>query len=175
MFSDVYAAAGGIPGPPPGKGPPGGIVNKATCRTSLVTSITQSNMNFGIFAVSASGTITLDPATGARTPSAGIDTVTSPVSVFSVDISNQAGCEKFDLKVTLPTAATLTEPGGATMALSNFTATTSLNPGTPVTTIIPAPSTPITLFVGADITATFPQTEGDYTASAAAYSITLTY
>lgn len=171
VFSMVYAAAGGVPGPPPGKGPPPGVVNKITCRTSLVATITQSNMNFGTFAVTANGVVTLSP-NGFVTAAGGADTVTSPVSVFTISIDNPIlGCEAFDLLITLPTTATLSEIGGATMTLSNFVAA----PVSSATTIAAPIIYPYSLNIGADINATFPQTEGGYTTPAGAYSTIITY
>ena len=165
VFSECHAAAGGIPGAPPG------IVNKKTCRDAMVTTVTQANMDFGSFAVSAAGTITLTP-TGVRIATGGMDTVTTPVTVFSVSINNSLlGCETFDILLTLPTTATLSEAGGATMTLSNFVA----SPVTTATTIVAPIAYPYTLNIGADLTSTFPQTAGTYTAPAAAYTLTLKY
>ena len=171
MFSDVYAATGGIPGPNPGVGPPPGIINKKTCRDAMITTVMQANMDFGSFAVSAAGTITLTP-TGVRIPTVGMDIITTPVTVFTVSINNPlVGCEAFDIKLTLPTTATLTGPGGATMTLSNFVA----SPVTTATTIAGPISYPYTLSIGADLTGTFPQTAGTYSTPAAAYTLTLKY
>lgn len=127
--------------------------SKAACNAALVA-VKVSDLNFGDFVATTAGTVTIDTA-GART-STGPVLAGGTVSAAAYDVSNNLpGCEKRNITVTVPAAATLTGP--ASMTANNF----SKNPANKFK--LTAPGVPTRVSVGASLNAVAGQAGGAYT------------
>jgi hypothetical protein len=113
-----------------------------------------SNLNFGDYEGAVAGTITVDTA-GARTTTGPV-LAGGTVSAAAYDVwTTRAGCEKRNIKVTVPGSAILTGP--VTMTANNFTS----NPANKFK--LTAPAVPTRVTVGASLNSTAAQAGGSYT------------
>ena len=125
---------------------------KAECNAALQAALVTS-LNFGDYEGTVAGTITVDTA-GNRTTTGPV-LAGGTVSAAAYDVwTTLAGCEKFNITVTIPGTATLTGP--ASMTANNFTS----NP--PKKFKLTAPAVPTRVSVGASLNSTAGQTGGLY-------------
>jgi len=152
--------------------------NEAQCK-SRWTLVSAQSLSFGAFSIeTGSGTLQIN-SSGVLTTTGAITTVsTSPVSTFTVTITNTkdpavCGTYPFDLSWGIAPAP-LTGPGAAMPLTNVLVSEPSLIP-TPTPLPILGLSTailPITLTFQGDLTATFPQAAGLYTSPAFTLDLT---
>lgn len=152
--------------------------NEAQCK-SRWTLVSAQSLSFGAFSIeTGSGTLQIN-SSGVLTTTGAITTVsTSPVSTFTVTITNTkdpavCGTYPFDLSWGIAPAP-LTGPGAAMPLTNVLVSEPSLIPtptALPILGLTTA-SLPITLTFQAELTATFPQASGLYTSPAFTLDLT---
>ena len=126
---------------------------KAECNTALQAALVTS-LNFGDYDGTVAGTITID-TTGARSTTGPV-LVGGTVSAAAYDVwTTLAGCEKFNITVTLPGTATLTGP--ASMTADTFTSSPAKK------FKLTAPGIPTRITAGATLNSAAGQAGGSYT------------
>lgn len=163
-ISQVYAAAGGIPGAPPGVGPP---ANANTCKNGWTLTGAASPLAYGEFAVEAADTLMMDSTGGIFAAGTTHLFTTNPTTTFTVTLNNtDPACST--LGSTLSAfVANLTGAGTAmplTLKVSEPTAPLS---AVALTAPIALPQVilPFTMTFHGDLAANFPQTAGPYTSA----------
>lgn len=168
IFSEAYAAAGGIPGAPPaaGGGKPPPTANQCKNGWTLTPVATGPAINFGAFSIEAgTGSLTLN--SGAVISPAGQIIISSTVAptTLSVQLTNaNTACSVVSSIINIsPAVASLTS-GAATMPL-NIVMTDSESQfiGATLPVTITAAALPITFTFHGVLNTAFPQASGNYT------------
>ena len=168
MFTEAFAAAGGIPGAPGGGG--GGAPNINQCKTKW-TMTPGPALAFGAFSIdSGSGTLTMNNANMVSASGPNINLSTSlPTTNFTVTLNNTKSplCSTYGFTINATVAPSELTAAGATMPLTLLMSESTIPiTATDVTSLpitLSPPNLPITLIFQGSITATFPQLEGSYT------------
>jgi len=143
LFTALLFSHGTRAAPPP---------SKAACNAALQAALV-TNLDFGDYEGAVAGTITVDTA-GTRT-AAGPTLAGGTVSAAAYDVwTTLAGCDKWNVTVTLPASVSLTGP--VTMTADTFTK----NPVNKFKLTAPGVTTRVT--VGATLNSAAGQSAGSY-------------
>ena len=162
LTSPAQAAKGGIPGAPP--------PNASQCKGGWTLLAGATDLAFGAFALESGSAILSISSAGQLTAPANVSlSAATPVSTFTASLSNTntvCGSDGFTINATAPN---LTAGAGSPMLL-NLVMTvidslgTTLVAGATPPQILATANLPVRLIFHGDLTATFPQGAGAYTA-----------
>ncbi|MDH3342796.1 MAG: DUF4402 domain-containing protein [Gammaproteobacteria bacterium] len=164
ITSQAHAAAGGIPGPPPGKGPP---ANANQCKKNWTLTGAASPLAYGEFVVEAADTLAMNNTGGINAAATTHLFTTSPTSLFTVTLNNtDSACSTLGSTISA-VVPSLTGAGTAmplTLRVSEPTAPLS-SAALTAPIVLPQVTLPFTMTFHGDLAANFPQAAGPYTSA----------
>jgi len=146
------------------------VTASATSTAVVVTPLTiirNTNLDFGSIAATGGGTLTINPATSALTPSAGVAIISGTATAAQFTAS---GSNNEVIQFTFPATITLSDGGGNTML---FTLASDLGATSPVASTLSATGSRI-IYIGGVLTVGLNQAPGTYS-NAAGLAVSVNY